>query len=110
MWMRTPAKQEAGAEATVVTLHGVPPIAAPSGPNPWSRVTWFAGMAPLVPATNWLARSIFHGALVARPLYSPVPSWKLERENPAGINVLLPHGVQASPMRGRKLAMPLYWL
>ena len=34
-----PAKQEAGAEATVVTLHGVPPMAAPSAPNPWSRVT-----------------------------------------------------------------------
>ena len=35
---------------------------------------------------------------------------KLERENAARITVLLPHGVQARPMRGRKLAMPLYWL
>src|SRR5579862_6725319 len=107
MWMRMPAKQEAGAERTVVTLQGTPPV-EPSAPKPWSSVTWLAGIAPLVPATNWLERSIFHGALVARRLYSPVPSWKLVREKAARITVLLPHGVHAMPRRGRKLAMPLY--
>src|SRR5260370_8934316 len=105
--MRTPAKQDLGADMTLCTVH---PLVAPSAPNPWSSVTWLAGIPPLVPTPpHWPTRSTFHGALVARRLNSPVPSWKLERENAARTTVLS-STLQAMPRRGRKLAFPLYWL
>src|SRR5260370_21073638 len=103
-----PAKQAAGAEVRLWGVQGVP--LAPSPAKPWSSVTWFAGIDPFGPALGWFTRSIFQGALVARRLYSPVPSWKLDRLNAARITVLPPHGFHAMPMRGRKFAMPLYWL
>src|ERR1700726_2489842 len=79
---RMPAKQEAGAAVTLVVVQGAP--AAPSPANPWSSVTWFPGMPPLLPVPpHWPTRSVFHGALVASRLYSPVPSQKLEREKAA---------------------------
>ena len=63
---------------TVCTVH---PVVAPSAPKPWSSVTWLAGIPPLLPTPpHWPTKSTFHGALVARRLNSPVPSWKLERE------------------------------
>src|SRR5579872_7053468 len=107
--MRTPLKHEAGTESTVLGLQGKP-LSEPSPLKPWSSVIWLPGMAPLVPAANCPTRSTFHGAFVASRLYSPVPSWKLERENAARNTVLSPHGVHARPRRGRKLAIPLYWL
>src|SRR5580693_6210116 len=109
--MRMPAKQEAGAEVTFATVQGAP--AAPSAANPWSSVIWFDGIDPFGPATNWPTRSVFQGALVASRLYSPVPSWKLDllkadlKTRPFAIPLV---GAQATPMRGRKLAIPLYWL
>ena len=42
-------------------------------------------------------RSTFHGALVARRLYSPVPSWKLEREKAARITVFSIDAVSQRP-------------
>src|ERR1035438_3292209 len=106
-----PLKQEAGAESTFATVQGAP--AAPSAANPWSRVIWLDGIAPFGPGTNWPTRSVFQGALVASRLYSPVPSWKLDllkaERNPKPFAKPLV-GAQATPMRGRKLPIPLYWL
>src|SRR5215471_9251693 len=105
--MRTPAKQDLGAE---VTLPIVQPLVAPSAPKPWSSVTWLAGIAPLASAAPHVpTRSTFQGALVASRLNSPVPSWKLDREKAARITVFSSR-LYARPRRGRKLAMPLYWL
>ena len=104
---RTPAKQAFGAEVTFATEH---PAEEPSAPKPWSSVTWLAGIPPSVlVAPHVPTRSTFQGALVARRLYSPVPSWKLERENAARTTVLSSR-LQARPRRGRKFAIPLYWL
>src|SRR5229473_6568852 len=102
-----PAKQDAGAAVTLLTVHGAP--AAPNAAKPWSSVICPVGMDPLASLLNWPTRSTFQGALVARRLNSPVPSWKLERLNAARTTVLL-STLQATPSRGRKLAMPLYWL
>src|SRR6266568_1361931 len=108
MCMRIPAKQAAGTEVTFCGVQAEP--SAPSPAKPWSSVTWFAGIDPLGPALGWFTKSMFQGAFVARRLYSPVPSWKLDRLNAARITVLPPQGFHARPMRGRKFAMPLYWL
>src|SRR5215467_3618273 len=106
--MRTPLKQEAGAEVTFATVQAAPE--APNAAKPWSRVIWFVGMLPFVPTPpHCPTRSVFHGALVASRLNSPVPSWKLDRENAARTTVFSSM-LHASPTRGRKLAMPLYWL
>src|SRR6516225_7399131 len=105
--MRTPAKQEAGADVTFAGVHGGPD--APSAAKPWSSVICLAGMQPLVPTPpHWPTRSVFHGALVASRLNSPVPSWNLDRENAARTTVFSSM-LHASPTRGRKLAIPLYW-
>src|SRR5271165_2333810 len=96
----------------VFTLQGVPPC-DPSALNPWSRVIWLDGMAPFAPGVNWPTKSVFQGALVAKRLYSPVPSAKLDRLKAARTTVFWPHlppGLHARPIRGRKLAIPLYWL
>src|SRR5215470_2370755 len=105
--MRTPAKHDLGADVTFCRLH---PLVAPSAAKPWSSVTCPAGIPPFVPTPpHWPTRSTFHGALVARRLNSPVPSWKLERENAARITVLSSR-LHATPRRGRKFAIPSYWL
>src|SRR5579872_4756453 len=105
--MRTPEKHALGAEVTFCTVQ---PTVAPSAAKPWSRVIWPAGIPPLLPTPPHVpTRSTFHGALVGRRLYSPVPSWKLEREKAARITVLSSR-LYARPRRGRKLAIPLYWL
>src|ERR1700676_755150 len=111
MWMRMPAKHEAGAEVALATVQGAP--AAPSAANPWSSVIWLDGIDPFGPATNWPTKSVFQGALVASRLYSPVPSWKLdllkaERNTSPFAKPLV--GAHPTPMRGRKFAIPLYWL
>src|SRR5215471_5453395 len=99
--MRTPAKHDAGADVTFCTVQ---PLVAPRAPKPWSRVIWLDGIAPLTPTPpHCPTRSTFQGALVARRLNSPVPSWKLEREKAARMTVLL-SALQAMPTRGRKLA------
>src|SRR5689334_17013914 len=102
-----PAKQDLGAEVTFETEH--PPV-APSALKPWLSETWFAGIAPrLFVAPHCPTKSTFQGALVASRLYSPVPSWKLVRENAARTTVFSSM-LYAAPNRGRKLAIPLYWL
>jgi hypothetical protein len=50
MWSRTPAKQDAGAAVTLLTVQGAP--AAPKAVKPWSSVICPAGIDPLASLLN----------------------------------------------------------
>src|SRR5260370_38806644 len=111
MWIRMPAKQDAGAAVTLLTVHGAP--AAPNAAKPWSNVICPAGMDPFASLPNWPTKSTLHGALVARRLNSPVTSWIMERMNAARTTVFCPHlppEVQAKTTRGQKFDMPYNWM